>query len=206
MCAIFTSFSKDKLKELHKINAYRGELSYSLASFKASKDNVQLQVLFKDQGKLPEDLIDNMPESDFYVAHIQAPTSETSNIHPAVESGSLLWHNGIVKQSTLVENQWDTQYILNQVIDYGWSALSRIDGTFACIMYHENNLYAFRNEISPLFVGDDLDISSTKFYNSKSFPSNKVWKLDIQSRILSEVGSFITVENPYYFDDEVSIK
>lgn len=204
MCAIFTSFNKDKLKELHKINAYRGELSYSLASFKAVKDRVQLQTLFKDQGKLPEDLIDNLPDSDFYVAHTQAPTSEASNIHPAVEGGSLLWHNGIVKQSTLTENQWDTQYILNQVIDYGWSALSRIDGTFACVMYHSNNLYVFKNEISPLFVDHNLSFSSTKFKDSISLRSNKVYKFDFSVPGLDEVALFTTVENPYYFDDEVN--
>lgn len=201
MCAIFTSFSKDKLKELHKINAYRGELSYSLASFKASNDNVQLQVLFKDQGKLPEDLIDHMPESDFYVAHIQAPTSETSNIHPAVESRSLLWHNGIVKQSTLTDNQWDTQYILDQVIDYGWSALSRIDGTFACIMYHENNLFAFRNEISPLFIDQNLNISSTNFNLSNPMLPNTIYKLDCYRLALDEIATFSTAENPYFFID-----
>ena len=41
MCAITGSFYKEKLKELYTLNAYRGELNYSLATFKPYKGKVE---------------------------------------------------------------------------------------------------------------------------------------------------------------------
>ena len=112
MCAIVGSFNRDKLKELFEINAYRGQLSYSLASFKT---NSELQVVMKDKGKMPDYFYDEFPESDFYIGHTQAPTTESSNIHPAVNhEGDFLWHNGIIKQGKF-KGKWDTEWLLDTV-------------------------------------------------------------------------------------------
>lgn len=204
MCAIFASFDPIKLKDLHLLNSYRGELSYSVSTFRQDNDKINLQVLMKDRGKLDHALIDNIPGGNYYVCHTQAPTAPSSDIHPAVVSDSLLWHNGIVKQGTIANVPWDTQYILTNIIDYGWSSLSRIDGTFACIGFIDSQLYVFRNEISPLFVDNDLNISSTKFEGSRSIPANKVLKFNLEFKMLDYITTFETVENPYYFDDEVN--
>ena len=198
MCAIVGSFNKDKLKELFELNAYRGQLSYSLATF---DEQTQLQVLMQDKGKMPEGFIDKFPANYFYIGHSQAPTTESTSVHPAGSSkGYLLWHNGIVKQKELNGYAWDTQYILNGVTNYGWDFLSQVDGTFACAMYADYELYIFRNEISPLFVDNELNISSTKFENSKSLEPNKVFKIDVVNKQLIPIATFVTKENPYYFD------
>lgn len=202
MCAIIGSFDKKTLAELYKLNSYRGELSYSVCSFKP-KEKVELGVLMKDEGKMPEELLFRYPSSfeDFHIAHSQAPTTDTKNVHPAVDGGALLWHNGIIKQKTIEEGKWDTEWLLEQILDYGWSVLSRIDGTFACVMYNEGSLYVFRNEISPLFIDDSLNISSTRFSGGESLEPNKVFKLDLVKKKKYIEAEFETRENPYYIPE-----
>lgn len=197
MCAIVGSFTKSKLKELFDINAYRGQLSYSLASFDI---NETLQVIMQSPGKMSENFIDEFPANFYYIGHSQAPTTEATSIHPAADHGMLLWHNGIIKQKELPENTWDTLWLLNKIKEFGWSYLSEVDGTFACVLYSNYTLYIFRNEISPLFMDDELNISSTKFDNSKSIEPNTVFRIDITGKKLIPVATFTTKENPYYFD------
>ena len=204
MCAITASFTKKKLLELYKLNAYRGERSHSLTTFDHDNDNrVRLGVLFQEEGPLDEVTLNAMhdiPER-YFVAHSQAPTQQTNNIHPASYEHALLWHNGIVKQKSIPEGIWDTQWMLENICNYGWSFLSRVDGTFACIMYKDSNLYIFRNEISPLFIDSNYNISSTKFEGSKSLPPNMVYKLDIKDKRMTIEAAFETMENPYYIPE-----
>ena len=203
MCAITGSLYKNKLKELYALNAYRGELSYSLASFRPTKDKVVFQTLFQESGKMPDALIESLPttEGDFMIAHSQAPTTDSKNVHPAVYGDAMLWHNGIIKQKNIVAGTWDTEWLLENIIDYGWSALSRVDGTFACVLYWGGNLYIFRNEISPLFVDLHFNISSTRFDGSTSLTPNKVWKINFETGYLDAVAYFDTFENPYYIPE-----
>jgi asparagine synthetase B (glutamine-hydrolysing) len=203
MCAITGSLDKNKLKELYALNTYRGELSYSLASFRPQKDRVIFQTLFQESGKIPEGLIDSVltQTGDFLVCHSQAPTTNSNNVHPAVYGDAMLWHNGIIKQKNILEGSWDTAWLLKNIIDYGWSSLSRIDGTFACIMYLAGDLFIFRNEISPLFLDDQFNVSSVKFEGSRSLTPNKVWKLNFETSYLDTVAYFDTFENPYYIPE-----
>ena len=113
----------------------------------------------------------------------------------------MLWHNGIVKQKSLDKDMWDTSWLLEQIIDYGWSSLSRVDGTFACVLYKDGKLYIFRNEISPLYYDRELNISSTKFEGAIDLPPNKVYELNIVNKRLLEVAQFQTFENPYYIPE-----
>jgi len=204
MCAITGSLHNENLKDLYALNAYRGELNYSLATFKPYKGKVEFQTLFQDDGKMPDTLIDSIPckEGDFILAHSQAPTTDSKNVHPAVFGEAMLWHNGIIKQNKLSTGTWDTAWLLEQIIDYGWSSLSRVDGTFACIMYLNGSLYVFRNEISPLFIDDRFNISSTRYQGSVPLTPNKVWKLNFNTMYLDAVAYFETMENPYYIPEE----
>ncbi len=203
MCAISGSFSKDKIKELYTLNAYRGELSYSISSFRPEKDRTKLQVLANGDGKMQFELVDNLPsqERDFFICHSQAPTTDTKNIHPASYGDALLWHNGIIKQKNILSGTWDTAWMLEQIIDYGWSSLSRFDGTFACVMFWQSKLFIFRNEISPLFLDKQLNISSTKFEGSTSLEPNKVFEIDLDLKTIRTVAYFETLENPYYIPE-----
>jgi hypothetical protein len=202
MCAITASFDTNKLEELYKLNSYRGELSYSVSSFTFTDfitNSISLNVLMQDNNKMPEGLIKNLPPGGkYFIAHSQAPTTNSNNIHPAVYGDAMLWHNGIIKQKNIAENTWDTQWLLEQIIDYGWSALSRVDGTFACIMYNGGELFVFRNEIAPMFYDDNLNFSSTKIDSARELPPNKVFKVNLSYMTIEPVAYFETLENPYY--------
>lgn len=213
MCAIVASYNKDKLRELFELNSYRGETSYSLASFDIS--NIEINELQTGEGIMPGDTID-IAVPGYFVGHTQAPTAQTSGIHPArfqrFNTFAFMWHNGIVKQKEIAEGEWDTLWMTREIVNRGWDFLSTVEGTFACIFYRKetglysnrpyditNTLYVFRNEISPLFIDTDLNISSTKFENSHSLPPNTIFKLNLTSHIIEDVSRFTTKENPYYF-------
>jgi hypothetical protein len=204
MCAISGSFDPVKLKELYKLNAYRGEHSHSMCSFTPYKSGyIELCTLMQDEGPMSDELFEfavSLPDR-FYITHSQAPTGQTGHMHPAAYGDCMLWHNGIIKQKSLPENTWDTLWMLENITNYGWSSLSRIDGTFACIMYNSGEMFAFRNEISPLFIDENLNISSTKFEGAKPLEPNIVWKLSLVDKSLTAVAYFDTFENPYYFGD-----
>jgi len=203
MCAITGSFSQNKLADLYRLNAYRGELSYSLSSFSFGEDSVRLETMMQDRDKMPEGLIKGLTGGDnkYFIAHSQAPTTNANNIHPAVYGDCMLWHNGIIKQKNLTEGTWDTQWLLEQILNYGWSSLSRVDGTFACIMYNSGELFVFRNEISPMFYDKDMNFSSTKVEFAESLPPNKVFKINLKYKQLSPIAYFQTMENPYYIPE-----
>ena len=177
MCAISGSFNKDKLLELYKLNAYRGEMSHSLITFDYdNEDRLRLGVLFQDQGPLNVEVLNELQEKPnrYFLTHSQAPTTDTRNIHPAVYGDALLWHNGIIKQKDLSSGTWDTQWLLERITDYGWSSLSRVDGTFACFMFWSGSIFIFRNEISPLFIDKNLNLSSTKLEGYEPVKPN-IW-------------------------------
>jgi len=203
MCSIIASFNGEKLKDLYKLNSYRGQLSYSFSVFRPLPKTIELRTLCKDTGELPYILVDKTPKEDidYLIAHSQAPTTQSNNIHPAVFGDAMLWHNGIIKQKEVGNDTWDTLWLLEKIIDYGWSSLSRIDGTFACMMYWGGELFVFRNEISPLFIDTNLNISSTKFDNSESIEPGIVHKIDLVEKKLIPVAYFKTFENPYYIPE-----
>ena len=78
--------------------------------------------------------------------------------------------------------------------------MSEVDGTFACMLNHDNDMFIFRNEISPLFK-DGSSFSSTKFEGSEPVIPNKMWKLDYGTGVLEEMWKFETKENPYHFGE-----
>ena len=202
MCGIFASFDCDKLKELHKLNAYRGSLSYSICGFKRYHTSVIPSVLYSAEGDLPDDIIDHacsMDKNTYMVAHVQAPTTQSGGRHPAAADSGMLWHNGIIKQKEIPEGTWDTLWLLYAIKDYGFDYLSRVDGTFACVLFSGDTLYVFRNEISPLFVDKDLNISSTKFDGSEELEPNKVFVIALAEKKLECIHRFRTKQNPYYF-------
>lgn len=207
MCAIFGSFEVDKLKELALLNSYRGERSFSISEY--NPDTKELLTKQKCMGRFSLDNVE-LKAGMYYVAHIQAPTTEASaieSIHPSDRNDGhdLLWHNGILKenfveemQSTLASDQkWDTGLLHDWLIEE--KSLSDVDGTFACLRYVDGDIQLFRNEISPLFVDDKLNISSTKFAGSDPLVPNMIWTLDFNEYIMNKGLSFTTKENPYYF-------
>lgn len=204
MCAIVASFNKTKLKELFALNAYRGQLSYSCSAIAVNPINGF--ALERHKGEMPDTYLDkfmySMPFDYYYVGHTQAPTTESSSIHPATNNNVFLWHNGIIKQGTF-DGDWDTEWILKGIQDKKVEFLSEIDGTFACMLFDNNSkeLFVFRNEISPLFYDTELNFSSTKFDGSLPLEPNIVWRIDLATKVMQNIGIFTTKVNPYYFGD-----
>jgi hypothetical protein len=208
MCAIIGSFDLDKLKELVELNSYRGNHSFSFGEYDLeTKEFRQLRKSFGgfNLGGIP------IRNNCYYIAHIQAPTTQAishNNIHPSEWEDSLLWHNGILKekfidylQSELNSNdEWDT-HLLHKYIKYSgaYEALDGLDGTFSCLYNYKDIFRLFRNEISPMFMDDDLNLSSTKFPNSYPTPPNQVLEIDFENKKLIKLYEFTTFENPYYF-------
>ena len=214
MCAIIGSYDVDSLRKLIELNSYRGSTSFSFAAY-----NEKLACIWRTR----EHFTLSIPEYEklYKICHIQAPTSDQRDevwIHPAEsKKKSLLWHNGIIKQNEIerlqkeynTQEKWDTQLMLELIDQYGFDILSGIDGSFACVYsrpftnsldFSTDLLYAFRNEISPLYYDDNMNISSTKFENSSLLPANIVFQLDyFYGEIINTGYTFKTKENPYYF-------
>lgn len=207
MCSIIGSKDINKVREFAELNAYRGQHSHSLYVYSDGAGTCTYQS--KGFGPLiVDDHKFELQAGDYIVAHQQAPTTENKTaefIHPAEISTNLLWHNGIIKANEVkrlqeelqCKNSWDTFLILRHLLDY--NTVDNIDGTFSCVWLHDGYLHAFRNEISPLFIDSELNISSTKFVNSEPLPPNTIFKLDTVTMELERVSMFTTKENPYFF-------
>lgn len=216
MCAITGSFDTEKLRELVVLNSYRGQHSHSISYYNIE---TKLLTVTKNLGSIDLESI-NIPEGHYGICHTQAPTTEAKDadsIHPAVafdgQAFHALWHNGIVKDSAVQklkdelltpQSTWDTELILRKVITKGTPDL--IDGTFSCLWYKgsyygKGELVLFRNDISPMFIDSDMNISSTKFHGSVSTKANTILQMDLENNTLKEIGWFKTVENPYFFWD-----
>lgn len=207
MCSIIGSFDVERLRELAALNSYRGTHSHSLFVFSPEKDLMYAYRAF-DEIDFDKHLYAIRP-GDYIIAHQQAPTTESKgmeSIHPAEFKGMYLWHNGIIKDHEVKRLQdkyapfctWDTRLMLVQYMTT--KTFDDLDGTFACALYDDRQLYLFRNEISPLFYNDDGDISSTKFDNSMSLPANKILTFNPgDDNMLTVMSHFKTKENPYYF-------
>lgn len=216
MCAIFGSFNRDKFFELAELNSYRGKHSFSVSTF--DKETGRMKTCYKQFGLFNTNAV---PDDDvYYVGHIQAPTTvskDTTSIHPSVYNNKYLWHNGILKADCISDMQevflaykaaghmhlgdhnedWDTA-LLNMWIDQD-RLLDDIDGTFSCLRYADGKITLFRNEISPMFVDGELNISSTKFDGSVKTKPNTVLEMKLDSNELVEMYSFQTKDNPYYW-------
>ena len=218
MCAIIGSRDYDTLIKLVELNSYRGSHSHSISLYNII--NGEMLLCKRDFG-MPDLSTFKIPYNYYAIVHIQAPTTEAKNIdsiHPAT-AGNIknfipdhaLWHNGIIKESVVKKFQskyntnWDTKQILLSIIDqWGtFEALDEMDGSFSCLYYNKKlgKLFIFRNEISPMFIDDNLNISSTKFTGSTATASDLVLQLDFIENIIPVVGEFTTVENPYYFGE-----
>jgi hypothetical protein len=216
MCAITGSFSREKTSELIALNSYRGGHSSSISALRFDKN--PRMWYNRRLGEINHSYLTTAP-GDFWITHQQAPTTterKMDSVHPAAfeqrynqnQFGEqLLWHNGIVKEECIKDLQyyynldykWDTKLILYSIMKDGYEALNKIDGSFSCLYYDGVDLFLFRNEISPMFIDDELTFSSTKFEGSRETEPNKVWRLNLIERILEDVATFKTIENPYYF-------
>ena len=217
MCAIVGSFDTEKLKELVELNSYRGQHSHSISYYNCREKTLTIT---KKLGSL--ELADiNIPEGHYGICHIQAPTTDATDInsiHPASglfeNKPTCLWHNGILKNTTVkalqkyygTDEEWDTTLLLHRLNSAGIP--ENIDGTFSCLWFKplgqgRGDLYLFRNEISPMFIDDNFNISSTKFEGSHSTDPNVILWMYMDLKLLIKKETFKTVESPYFFFQDV---
>ena len=207
MCSVIGSFSKDKIIELCELNAYRGQHSHSISYY--NPDVNDFKEVNRFTGPVNYDAI-KIPEGYYCIVHMQAPTTENKNsktIHPAKIGSSLLWHNGIIKNKECarlrheyqLSSTWDT-YLLLHYVNVEQTPKG-IDGTFSCLWYDGSRLHLFRNEISPMFIDTEFNISSTKFKNSIATEPNTMLLFDPKEKKTTPIAHFDTVENPYYFGE-----
>jgi hypothetical protein len=203
MCSISGSFSKQKLIDLCEANKYRGQLSHSISYY-----DCQTHLLtkpYKAFGPIDYNMLEEI-ENNYCIVHQQAPTVEghsEEHIHPAKYQGSCLWHNGILKQSTIEKLQcenndysgWDTKQLLIYLNKH--AAPIDIDGSFACLMYINSSLYIFRNEIAPMFIDEEYNLSSTKFEGAIPIIPNQMFLLAPGKTVCDLNLEFETVTNPY---------
>lgn len=215
MCGLFASADPIKLENLFNLNFKRGQKGFSQSGFSFVDGNMLFWEARNNSKKLE---IDPKYLSDYNICHVVAPTTADPQFHPAVresqphesEGFTALWHNGILKQETIdslrgsdEDTVWDTQLMVNQLHylntqDEVSAFLSKLDGSFACLMLKDSSLYVFRNALSPLFYDNMLNFSSVKFSFSQSLPAGIVYIVDFETRSLIDSGAhFETLNNPY---------
>lgn len=195
LCSIIGSFSKDKIRELVKLNQHRGNFSFSVYS----------DMFWKNFGEFDETYLNEVKDGNYIFVHLQAPTGglvkETSRIHPIVFNNNLLWHNGIITESgieflqeqTNSKETFDTYLLVKALAIYDSSILSEIEGLFSCVWKNANDEYfVFRSKHGKLYVDDELSISSERFENSKCINSDTVYKIDWEQKRLVTIGWFKT--------------
>lgn len=207
MCSIIGSFDKDTIVDLCELNAHRGQHSHSISYYNVITN--EFERIARKLGSIEYNAIE-IPADCYCIVHMQAPTTDSKDIfsvHPAWIDRDVLWHNGILKAKEITRLQekyhtnveWDTYILLMHMMSEGTPDC--IDGTFSCLWYDSYRLYLFRNEISPMFIDDDFNISSTKFKNSLPTQPNSVLLFEPGLKNIVPILHFNTVENPYYFGD-----
>ncbi len=217
MCAISGSFHPGQLSTLYNRQLDRGSITHSLSAYDYEKHT--LKIIKKGEGELLESDFKSLKynKTTYYIVHSQAPTGLSTvdvNIHPAEETyiygqTSYLWHNGIIKSNEVerlnniysTNITWDTKLLLHILIKK--EDLSEIDGQFACLFVDpDSRLHIFRNDLAPLFIDGEFNISSTKFENSHEVPSCTMWWLDFPRFSLVPVIRFNTKVHPYFFPED----
>lgn len=208
MCSIVGSFDVNKIISLCELNQYRGAHSHSIAEYRDG----DITLHNRDLGPLSYDELPMFSRpGSYYIVHQQAPTTlsrDETSIHPARIQDHFLWHNGILKPSTIKKlqeefkdaSEWDTHLLLRHLMKH--KTPDNIDGSFACVYFDSRTLYFFRNEIAPLFIDDNFNLSSTKFEGSRPLVSNVMMRFDGTNIHYEDNSKFKTVNNPYYFEED----
>lgn len=211
MCGIIGSFNKDKLIELSLKNSARGNKAYSLTVIDSNTSLVYKEI--KSKGLFSSEVFDKLGDIEllnvYYILHIQSPTAVTNltedTIHPAVNNNHKIWHNGMLLPKTIDElnlknnsnEQWDTKIILDELVNNGFDCLNGMEGSFGIIYSNGNKFYMFRNNIIPLFIDNDLNISSAKFENSNLIESNIIYEINFTDKQIIKFKQITNEHNPY---------
>jgi glutamine phosphoribosylpyrophosphate amidotransferase len=209
MCGIFATFDNVLFLELFNNNKSRGSFSLSIT-------NINTDCVIENCYKSFDINGDIEKTKNYKIGHLQAPTNgmvkDITRIHPAESDSKYLWHNGIIKENCIKElsdiyniemTNWDTLFILRLIHKIGIPrALELLDGSFACIFYNNNQLFMFRNSIAPLFIDNNLNISSIKLNDTfELIRENCIFELNLKLKKYKIIDKFINNKSPYFFYD-----
>lgn len=207
MCSIVASFDKNKFIELMKLNSYRGNFSYSVLCFNYVEKKIIS--IYKSFGIFDENILKNIEDGDIYfIGHQQSPTGglikDEKRIHPSIINNSYLYHNGMLKNNFLQKydynNKWDTE-LLHKLINDDIKNLNLIEGSYSCLYIKENgDILLFRNQLSPLYIDKNLNISSTVFESSNMTEYNVIYRLDFNNKNIIEVNKINNNECIYFLN------
>lgn len=214
MCGIFATADPIKLENLFNLNYKRGQRGFSQNGFSFFDGNSLVWEARNESKRLE---IDPKFLSDFNICHVVAPTGE-SHFHPAIreaqehesEGFTALWHNGILKADTIseyartdAEAEWDTQLLVNRLHylntpEETSEFLSSLEGSFACLLIKDSQLFVFRNNLVPLYWDNLMNFSSVKFSFSNLLAPGVVFHVDFEQRKLVDTGIHFTTKNDPY--------
>lgn len=216
MCSIFASFNIFIYNELSKRNSYRGRKLSSgkylstIFEYDVNENEIKSRA-DKELDHKELGLLRIASDDYYYIGHCHAPTTSSKtallNNHPSRIENSLLWHNGIIKSECISEMQrglnidddWDTKLLHHWILeDY---SLGDVDGSFSCLFYDGTKFKLFRNEIAPMFIDNEFNLSSVKFEGARLTTSNIIFEIDLKNKYLHGISTFKTKNNPYYFID-----
>jgi asparagine synthetase B (glutamine-hydrolysing) len=209
MCSIVGSFSKERFKKLITLNQSRGSFSYSLMTI--NPETLEIIQIVQDFGQFDFDALDKAPDG-YHIGHTQAPTGglvkDPERIHPARYNGKFLFHNGIIKHKDVerlkeeqdTDESWDSKLMLKDIEAKGLEeSLNSIDGSFACVYFDGSTIKIFRSAAGILFLGNDMDISSTKFDDAIRIEKDTIYNFDITSGNVNTIDYFISKSAPYFY-------
>ena len=186
MCSIVGSYKLDEFVSLINLNQSRGKHAWSLMLLYPGRDDGL--TMTGGDGLFPvadclADLADmDVPEGTYYIGHVQTPTTTDGNEyrHPAhVNPGGYLYHNGILHPSYCGTSGWDTEFLLQAMVDdmdleY---TLGEVRGAFSCLYVTPGKgALLFRNSSAPMYM-KGTTISSVKFDGAHMTMSGTIFAL-----------------------------
>lgn len=220
MCAIIGTKTVSKFEVLYDANLPRGNFATGILSL---YDGYQQQVI-KKQGTLNFDEVKLDERCDYYIGHVQAPTSakrewsyDTS--HPFESLSWSVVHNGVLTNYQEIRAKhidWDVNPVDSAVIpnllqhytelcrdecpphEVIKKVLSEIDGTFALAMVDtDNNEVYIARQGSVLHYSDSGEFSTLGGQGFKVLPEGVIMMLrDFSSW---EIVNTFEVKSPFLF-------
>ena len=193
MCGIFASKNLIGLSQLAKQNQHRGQLSWSLCKFDGKNRPLQYAGPSIFPRNIPALVPESNSNSEYFIGHVRASTdSQTEELKQPVTIGdNLLWHNGLLLDKCVENlskkyqvpfglNRWDSYLLLQHLLHRG--DMKELQGSFSCLYWNNDlrKLFVFRNELSPMFYGDDLSFSSVPVSRAtQELPANAMFEVPI---------------------------
>lgn len=220
MCAIIGSNNVSKFEVLYDANLPRG----NFASGVLCLYDVNEQQIIKKQGTLNFNEIELDDRCNYYIGHVQAPTSAARHwsydtSHPFESLSWSVVHNGVLtnwKELVREFTDWDVNPVDTAVIPnllqqfteecrsecIAVSTLKRVlgklEGTFAlCVVDTDCNEVYIARQGSILHYNDNGDISSLEGEGFKLLPEGVIMVLKDFKRW--EIADYFEIKSPFLF-------